>query len=239
MRRSLRTALAALAILAGARCFADTPFSYDVSDLWWDPNESGWGVNLAQQDNMVFATMFVYGPDGRPRWYSASTMNGVQATATALTSFYGKLFESTGPRQPGTFNPSEVARREVGNIAFETHGDNSADLSYSVDGVLVSKKVQRLTTKGTNATGEYVGYRSARGCGTAADPLSNDPATIRVLQSGSQFTMSSTVLNETCTYVGTPEQRGRITGVKGTFSCSAQTPPGTQAAGCVEPAIAA
>jgi len=226
MRRFLRTLILAATVATGS-CLAETPFSVDVSDLWWDPNESGWGINLAQQDNLVFATMFVYGPDGRPRWYSASSMNGVQGTSAAVTSFSGKLSESTGPRQPGTFNPSEVARREVGNITFETISDNSAQLSYSVDGVLVSKRVQRLTMKGPNASGEYVAYRSARGCGTATDPLSNNPASIRILQDGSQFTMTSTVLNETCTYVGTPEQRGRITGVKGTFSCSAQTPPGT------------
>jgi len=226
MRRSLRT-FACLAALAAAPCLADTPYSYDVSDLWFDPNESGWGINLAQQGDTVFGTLFVYGPDGRPRWYSASAMTGHANATTAGPGFYGTLAESTGPVQPGIFYTSDVRRREVGTIAFETYNDNTADLSYTVDGVNVKKRVQRLTMKAANATGEYVGFRSARGCGTGNDPLSNQPATLRILQSPSSFTMSSTVLNETCTYSGVPEHRGRITGVKGTFSCTGQTPPGT------------
>jgi hypothetical protein len=223
MRRSLRT-LACLAALAGAPCFADTPWSVDVSDLWFDPAESGWGINLAQQGDLVFATLFVYGPDGKPRWYSASSMAGTRGPAGV--TFRGQLVESVGPAQPGPFDASRVTRREVGTITFEAASDNLGNLSYTVDGVSVRKTVQRLTMKAVNASGEYVGYRSARGCGTATDPLSNNPATIRILQSGSSFTMTSTVLNETCTYDGTPEHLGRITRVKGSFSCSGQTPPG-------------
>jgi hypothetical protein len=226
MRRSIRT-LAFAAALAAPAAHADTPFSFDASDLWFDPNESGWGINIAQQNDTVFATMFVYGPDGKPRWYSASEMHGHTGTATSGLAFYGDLHESTGPAQPGPFNPALVTRRKVGTIGFETHGDNSAELFYNVNGVSISKKVTRLTMKAPNATGEYVGFRSARGCGTGTDPLSNNPATIRILQNASQFTMTSTVLNETCTYAGMAEQRGRITGVKGTFSCSGQTPPGS------------
>ena len=226
MRRSVRT-LACLAALAGAPCFADTPFSMDVSDLWWDPNESGWGINLAQQGDTVFATLFVYGPDGRPRWYSASAMSGIGAQPGSGVSFHGRLDETTGPAQPGPFDASRVARREVGTIRFETRNVDSADLTYVVDGITVRKRVQRLTMKAANASGEYVGYRSARGCGTGNDPVSNNPATIRILQGPGSFTMSSSVLNETCTYVGAPEQHGRIVSVKGTFSCSGQTPPGT------------
>ncbi|HUR60430.1 MAG TPA: hypothetical protein VM029_22095 [Opitutaceae bacterium] len=223
MRASLFTAFC----LTAAAALADTPYSVDFSDLWFDPAESGWGINLAQQDNVAFATMFVYGPDGRPRWYSASNMNGVRAAATTPgVAFHGQLVEAMGPAQPGLFDAARVTRRDVGTIAFEPLTDNLADLSYTVDGVIVRKKVQRLTMKGSNASGEYVGYRSARGCGTANDPLSNNPASIRILQNPASFTMTSTVLNETCTYVGTPQQQGRISGAKGTFSCSGQTPPG-------------
>ena len=200
MRRSLRT-LACLAALAGARCFADTPYSVDVSDLWYDPAESGWGINLAQQNDTVFATLFVYGADGKPRWYSASSMTGTRGPNGV--TFRGQLAESAGPAQPGPFEASRVTRREVGTITFEAASDNFGNLSYTVDGVSVRKAVQRLTMKAVNASGEYVGYRSARGCGTATDPLSNNPATFRILQSASSFTMTSTVLNETCTYVGT------------------------------------
>jgi hypothetical protein len=45
----------------------------DQSDLRWIPTESGWGIQLVQQELTIFATMmFVYGPNGQPTWYSAT-----------------------------------------------------------------------------------------------------------------------------------------------------------------------
>ena len=35
----------------------------DFSDLWYDPDEEGWGVTLTQQNDIIFVTLYVYGPD--------------------------------------------------------------------------------------------------------------------------------------------------------------------------------
>ena len=35
-----------------------TSFAPDISGLWWNPVESGWGVNLIQQGSTIFATFF-------------------------------------------------------------------------------------------------------------------------------------------------------------------------------------
>ena len=213
MRCHARYLLAAAGFCASA-AFADTPYSFDVSDLWWNPSESGWGLNLAQQDDTVFATMFVYGPDGRPHWFSASSMRG-QNPGQNMT-FSGRLVESTGPIDPLHFDPAGVSRRDVGAIAIQMHGDNSADLVYSVDGVEVRKQVQRLTMKSTNATGEYNGYVARSGCNAE-----NTTGSIRILQSPSSFSMTTTThQTSVCTYTGTPQQRGRILDVQGTFSCN-------------------
>jgi len=44
------------------------------------PGEDGWGMNIAQQGDTLFATVFVYGSDRRPTWYVASsiTYSGIQ-----------------------------------------------------------------------------------------------------------------------------------------------------------------
>ena len=31
----------------------------DYTDLWWNPAEGGWGVNLVQSDNFMFVTFFI------------------------------------------------------------------------------------------------------------------------------------------------------------------------------------
>ena len=59
MTRILRLAaaafLAALAVLPAQA----TTYSTDYTDLWYNPNESGWGLNLIQQYQTMFGTLFV------------------------------------------------------------------------------------------------------------------------------------------------------------------------------------
>src|SRR5205814_2240827 len=42
----------------------------NYQDLWWAAGgvESGWGVNVTQQGETLFATWFTYGSDGAPLW---------------------------------------------------------------------------------------------------------------------------------------------------------------------------
>src|SRR6185369_9779242 len=42
-----------------------------INDLWFPPNEGGWGLNLIEQGDTAFATLFVYDAQNRPHWYSA------------------------------------------------------------------------------------------------------------------------------------------------------------------------
>ncbi len=37
-----------------------------MSDLWWNPNESGWGLSLSHHGDSLFAVWYTYGPDNRP-----------------------------------------------------------------------------------------------------------------------------------------------------------------------------
>src|SRR4051812_16763197 len=57
---------------------AASTYSIDYTDLWGggqpNPSEHVWGLNLIQQGDIIFATMFVYGPDNTARWYSASSL---------------------------------------------------------------------------------------------------------------------------------------------------------------------
>ena len=44
----------------------------NYQDLWWNPAESGWGINLAHQGDILFATWFTYRAGGRGQWLVAS-----------------------------------------------------------------------------------------------------------------------------------------------------------------------
>jgi len=76
MKRLLALAAAAFALPALA-----STHSTDYTDLWYLPAESGWGVNVVQQNDIVFATFFVYGPDGTPRCVSTAISRRWAASA--------------------------------------------------------------------------------------------------------------------------------------------------------------
>src|ERR1700674_1392109 len=62
----------------------------DYTDIWYNPNESGWGVNVVQSDTFMFLTFFIYGADSKPTWFTG------QVTLDASTNFNGTLFATTG-----------------------------------------------------------------------------------------------------------------------------------------------
>src|SRR6185503_4528730 len=41
----------------------------DYTDLWWTPQESGWGMIVTQRGATIFLAWFVYGNAGHPTWY--------------------------------------------------------------------------------------------------------------------------------------------------------------------------
>jgi hypothetical protein len=119
---------------------SDLAAATNYTDLWWVPlgAESGWGVNLSHQGDVIFATWFTYGPDGKPTWLAAT------APKTAPGVYGGTLMRTTGPAfaaQP--FDAGRVTRAEAGTVTFAFASGNAATLSYTLDGETRSKALTR------------------------------------------------------------------------------------------------
>ena len=198
-------------------------FSVDYTDLWYIPNESGWGINLIQQNNILFATMFVYGTDNTPRWYV-----GPDVESTNGTSFSGTLYRTTGPYFGVPWN--QAARTDVvaGNISVVFTSPTTATLTYTADGATVTKSVVRQTWRNENLSGNYLGGITANGSsctnGTTTNILMFGSMTVS--QGGSN--QANMVVNfttnsggaATCTFNGTYGQAGRQGTIGGNWSCT-------------------
>jgi len=114
-------------------------------DLWWAAPagvESGWGINVAQEGSIIFATWFTYGSDGSPMWLS------VTAQSPALDVFTGTLYATTGPPFNAVpFQPMNVVATPVGTATFTFTDGNNGTFSSSVSTpggtVLQSKAITR------------------------------------------------------------------------------------------------
>jgi hypothetical protein len=226
-----RCAAGLLAALGFALPASATTYSTDFTDLWYNPAESGWGVNLIQQSDTIFATLFVYGQDGSAHWFVASALKG-----SGGTFFSGTLFETTGPAFSVFFNPAAVNTTPVGNMTLSFNSVSTGTLSYTVNGIPVSKQIQRQTWTGENLSGNYLGGLTANGssCGNGA---TNGPVlifdTLTVTHTGGQVTARVNFFNSSgtasvCTFSGAYGQTGRLGNVTGSFSCTFGTTPGNQ-----------
>lgn len=128
--------------------------------LMWNPAESGWGIQVMVQARTMFATIFVYGPDNKPTWYVGN------ATFQSSTGrFDGSLYTVTGPYfGAGAFNPAAVNARQVGtfSFAFATNNDYSGTVTYTVDGVTVTKTVERETLASITLPSQGYGVVASR-----------------------------------------------------------------------------
>jgi hypothetical protein len=112
----------------------------NYQDLWWNPAESGWGLNLTHQDDTLFATLFTYDAAGRDLWLVMSA-----GTRQADGSYLGDLYRTTGP----AFNASPFTPIGAGNITavgtmrLRFSDGISATLTYTYNGVAVTKAIQR------------------------------------------------------------------------------------------------
>jgi len=204
-RAAARIALSAACMLPGAA------WSTDFTDLWWVPQESGWGANVVQSDNFLFVTFFIYGADKGPTWYSAElTWDG--------TRYSGNLYATQGSYWANPWNPADHPDAQAAGTASFTPSSVDAyhaTLAYTVPGVgSFSKAIEREPLTLIALGGSYQGTQSGAYAG-CSDPSINGPYTDNYSLSVSQTTTSATLAftyasGATCTISGSTRQYGQL-----------------------------
>ncbi len=203
--------LAAFLIIGGASADSAKP---DVTDIWWNPAESGWGLQMVNTGAFVFATVYVYGANGNPTWLTGQLS---KTDTAAMATFTGPLYVTTGPYYGSAFNLNAVSRRQAGTMTFVLTDFNAGQLSYSVDGVVVDKGVERLPLTLDDYSGTHDSIVSAF-IAKCFDPSANNFGTesisVDVTHGASAMSQRWTFGSVTCVHNGTYSQAGRM----GTFS---------------------
>jgi hypothetical protein len=112
----------------------------NYTGLWWRSPagiESGWGVNIEQQGQILFATWFTYDVDGRPDWLVMS--DGARVSDTAYS---GILYRTRGPAfYAEPWDPSQVTLMPVGSATFTFSNADDGRMAYMLDGVSQEKSI--------------------------------------------------------------------------------------------------
>lgn len=218
--RKFFAALAASFALAAPATHANT-VTTDFTDLWWVSTESGWGANVIQQQDILFVTLFVYGPNNAPIWYVGSAIQ-YQGLQSGQFTFTGPLYQTSGPYfGASTFNPASVTNRQVGALTFRTASSSTATITYTVDGVSVIKNVERQTFRLQDFGGSYRGATigTYAGCTSGNGPYES-PAIFTVTQNQRSIQVHEAGSGYTCTYLGAYEPSGNAGNASGSGTCS-------------------
>lgn len=109
-----------------------------VRDLWWNPAENGWGVNIAQQGGQLFPVWYTYDAAGKDTWFvvPGGSWNG--------NSFTGDMYATTGSAWLGTaYNAAALAVNKVGSMKLDFLDAGHATMTYTVNGVTQAKTIGR------------------------------------------------------------------------------------------------
>lgn len=167
----------------------------NFQDLWWNPSESGWGVNIAHQADTLFATWFIYDSSGKSTWVVMS-----DGAKTAKNTYSGTVYRTTGSAfSAPIFNPLSVTVNPVGTATFTFTDPYHATLIYTVDGVTVSKQIMRQTFKNPPIAGSYYLISIGTTSGCTLQPSNNGPYaslfTMTVSVNGSAMTVKMNELS--------------------------------------------
>jgi hypothetical protein len=206
---------AAMSFAAPARA---TAFTTDQSDLWWDPAESGWGIQFVHRGSVMFATIFVYDPSGIPIWYTATLNYAGNLVWT------GDLYLTNGPWfGTGSFNPDAVGRRKVGTMNWNATTTRHGTLTYGVDGITVGKSLTRQFIANEDFGGRYGGgiHVDTTGCANPAfNGTTENLGILDIAQSGQAMTLTTFPATlGSCSYSGTVDQAGQMGTVSGSYVC--------------------
>lgn len=212
-----------LALLA-AICLpaAATTTVIDYEDMWYNApaeSQSGWGVNIAQQGEVLFATLFVYGSDNTPRWYVATLLN----TGNNVT-FRGDLLNvGTGTYFAAPWSGISNVQT-VGTMTFAFDSATTGTMTYTVNGATVTKTIVRESWHSDDLSGTYMGGVTGAGPTCGSTGRVRVPGALTVTHTPPTIAMSLPFNvppnSGVCSYQGTYSQTGTVGFISGgTYHC--------------------
>jgi hypothetical protein len=207
------------------------------TDLWYNPAESGWGVQVVQSNTFQFLTLFIYGADGKPTWYTA------QLNEDATGNYNGSLYATTGTYYASPWNPAQHTAQVAGTASFQPSDPYHATLVYTLTGgPPVTKTIERQTLTSQALTGNYSGSMSGSVTGCTNPANNKSPVRGRfglaITQVGDQSaTLTFSFVDDTyngnvCTLSGALTHFGAVYRMADAqYSCTGQgITPGTTSA---------
>jgi hypothetical protein len=116
----------------------------DYSDVWWTSTESGWGLSLHQgRLHTLAGALYVYDSNQQPQWFALG-----DGSWDSSTRWSGRVFRHQGSPWSALWDASRAQGTAVGTAEIDfgmtPRNQDSAQLTYRIDGVSVTKRIARM-----------------------------------------------------------------------------------------------
>ena len=111
-----------------------------TNDIWWaTAAEDGWGINIAQQGRVLFPVWYTYDAAGKATFFTAQ--NG----SWRGTVWSGTVLSHTSSAWLGVpYVASAFTATTVGTMSLDFRDASNATMTYTVNGVTQSKRIERV-----------------------------------------------------------------------------------------------
>jgi hypothetical protein len=110
----------------------------NLTTIWWTPTESGWGLNLSEQGNTVFAAWYTYGDDGKAQWLTG------QFDKQANGNWAGPVYRTAGTAFDKISGPAATSNTQIGTATLTPNADGTMQFAYTLGTTTQTKKVERF-----------------------------------------------------------------------------------------------
>ena len=142
----MKKQLLRIVLVAGLFVGSPTASSYTIDQvstpsvltgLWWNANESGWGLTITQQFSVIFVAMYTYDAANNPVWYVITNCPVVAGGCT------GDIFKVNGGSPLTAVWKPNLALTKVGSGSLAFSDNNTATMNFTIDGIAGSKAITR------------------------------------------------------------------------------------------------
>lgn len=187
----------------------------NYEDWWWNDQQSGHGLNIGQQNDILFVSWFTYDETGAGMWLTMSAfLTGTRAS--------GDWIRTTGPALGTPFDPAKVTKTIVGTGTLTFGSLHDATLDWTVNGKSGSVALTRMSWATRNPAGAQAGRMYVTPVGCSGAPNLNVSITTTYSTSGSTITVIDDyrpIGTKVCTMTGTLVPSGSYFFVSGSYAC--------------------
>jgi|GEM_PF-515844 len=173
MRKILCRLLAPIAVAVSFLSASVHAQVVNYTDLWWNPNESGWGIQVTHHNDEIFGTWFTYDEQGNQLFIVLPGCN-IQRYNAARRICTGDIFRTTGTPFNQPFVSANTAVTRIGQATLTFTGNSNATFAYQIGATTLTKSI----------------VRQAFGTGTGLFPFDNSDLYYRASESGWGFSLA-------------------------------------------------